>query len=240
MRRRASSILERVDFGRVEAAAASLEDARPEEILRWAVDEFGEGLAIATGFGLEGLTIIDMAVRINPAVDVFFVDTGFHFAETYALRHRLEARYGIRIRSVEASLGPGRQEELCGPALWTRDPDLCCRLRKVEPLAKALRGLDAWVTGIRRSQTAARARSRVVQWDARFHLVKVSPLARWTSDEVRAYVERNGVPYNPLHDQGYPSVGCTHCTRAVRHGEDERAGRWPGFQKTECGLHADR
>jgi phosphoadenosine phosphosulfate reductase len=224
----------------VEEAADRLENAEPREILAWAFEAFEGRIAVATGFGLEGMVIVDMATRIVRTPDVFFVDTSFLFPETYQLRRRVEARYGIEVRAVETPLAPAMQADTYGERLWERDPDLCCWLRKVDPLRSALDGLGAWVTGVRRGQTKARENARAVEWDSRWGLVKINPLVRWTGADVRDYVKANNVPYNPLHDGGYPSVGCTHCTRAVAQGEDERAGRWAGFGKTECGLHADR
>jgi len=229
----------RVPF--LPAASALLEDATPEEIISWALGEFGDRIAIATGFGPEGSALIDVAVKLSPktraALNIFFLDTGFLFPETYRLRERLEARYGVKIRAFQTSLTPELQHRNYGPNLWSRDPDLCCRLRKIEPLKEALVGLDAWVTGIRRDQTADRSGAGVVEWDYRYQLVKLNPFARWTRREVWDYIVRNDVPYNPMHDQGYTSIGCSHCTRATIAGEDERAGRWPGFKKTECGLN---
>ncbi len=222
----------------IEEAAFKLEEATPQEILEWAFDEFGETLTIATGFGAEGAALIDMATKVNRQPDVFFLDTDFLFPETYALRRRLEDRYGIEIRAYQSLLTPELQAQTHGANLWSRDPDLCCRIRKLEPLKEALQGRRAWVTAIRRDQTAARARAGVVEWDSRWQLVKVNPLARWTKREVWRYILEKDVPYNPLHDAGYLSIGCTHCTRAVGANEDERAGRWAGFKKTECGLHA--
>jgi phosphoadenosine phosphosulfate reductase len=226
-------------FARIdlEEAAGRLERATPKEILEWAFGQFGDHLTIATGFGAEGMAVIDVAVQVNPNPNVFFIDTGFLFPETYELRRRIEQRYGIEIKGFSTDLSPEAQDLEFGPRLWSRDPDLCCRMRKLEPLKEALSGRSAWVTAIRRDQSAARAESRVVEWDYKWNLVKVNPLVRWTKRDVWSYVVKNEVPYNPLHDQGYPSIGCTHCTRAVREGEDDRAGRWSGHQKTECGLH---
>lgn len=221
----------------IEAAAPAFELAAPEEIIRWAFDQFGDRIAIATGFGAEGIVLIDMAVKIRPNPNVFFLDTGFLFPETYELRRRIESRYGIEIRAFSPQLSPQEQERRYGPRLWERDPDLCCRLRKLQPLEEALRGLDAWMTAIRRDQTPFRRTARPVEWDRRWQLVKVNPLVNWTRKEVWRYIIRNELPYNPLHDRGYPSIGCTHCTRPVGPGQDERAGRWPGHSKTECGLH---
>ncbi|MFP5264910.1 MAG: phosphoadenylyl-sulfate reductase [Blastocatellia bacterium] len=225
------------EYDRIEAAAVRLEGSAPGEVLRWAFDEFDDRVSIATGFGLEGVALIDMAVKINPRADIFFLDTSFLFPETYALRRGLEAHYRVEIRGLRSEITPGAQEQSFGPQLWSTDPDLCCRLRKLEPLREELSGRAAWVTAIRRDQTPARAASRVVEWDYRWGLVKVNPLAGWSRADVWSYVRKNDVPYNPLHERGYPSIGCTHCTRAVGEGEGERAGRWSGFAKTECGLH---
>lgn len=227
----------RFDVDRVEALAVELEDRSPQEIVARSLQEFGNRITLATGFGAEGMALIDMSVKARPDADVFFLDTGFLFPETYDLRRRVEERYGIEIREVKPELSPRTQERAYGPALWSRDPDLCCRLRKLEPLKEALHGYDAWMTAIRRDQTAGRAHARAVEWDYRWHLVKVNPLVRWSSRDVWRYIYKEKVPYNPLHDQGYPSIGCTHCTRPVTASEGERAGRWSGHAKTECGLH---
>jgi phosphoadenosine phosphosulfate reductase len=218
-------------------AAARFEQALPEEVLVWAFERFKERATIATGFGAEGVALIDMAVRINPKPDVFFLDTGFLFSETYDLRRRIEDRYRIEIRRLAAPLTPEEQEAQFGPALWARDPDLCCRIRKLEPLKDALASRAAWVTAIRREQTPERAGALIVEWDYQWRVVKINPLARWTRREVWDYIRANKLPYNPLHERGYPSIGCTHCTRAVGKDEHERAGRWSGLAKTECGLH---
>jgi phosphoadenosine phosphosulfate reductase len=223
--------------GRIEAAALRLEDAPPEKTLAWAFDEFGDRVAIATGFGAEGAALIHLAAQVNPRPNIFFLDTGFLFAETYDLRRRIEDRYRIEIRAVQTRITPESQEEIFGPKLWAGDPDLCCRLRKLEPLKEELSNLDAWATAIRRDQTEARARAREVEWDYRWQIVKINPLVGWSKQDVWRFILRNNVPYNPLHDRGYPSIGCEHCTRAVILGEDDRAGRWSGREKTECGLH---
>ncbi|HMG32573.1 MAG TPA: phosphoadenylyl-sulfate reductase [Blastocatellia bacterium] len=224
--------------GWIEDAAEELEEAHAEEIIRWALNEFDDGLTVATGFGVEGMVLVDLAARVGSNLDVFFLDTGFLFPETYELRRRIEQRYGIVVRSYQPDLTPEDQARIHGESLWLKDPDLCCRLRKLDPLERALAGRTAWMTAIRRDQTAARKSARVVEWDHRWGLIKVNPLAAWTREQIWRHVYENDVPYNPLHDQGYPSIGCTHCTRAVRPGEDERSGRWAGTVKTECGLHA--
>lgn len=225
------------EIERIEALARQLADAAPEATLRWAIEEFDTSVTIATGFGLEGVALIDMAVRINPRIDVFFLDTAFLFPETYDLRRRLEDRYHIQIRAYETDITPEQQELRFGAELWTTDPDLCCRLRKLEPLKDALRGRRAWLTAIRRDQTRERSRARVVEWDYQWQLIKINPLVRWTTQDVRDYITRNSVPFNPLHDQGYPSIGCTHCTQAIGKDQHERDGRWPGHEKRECGMH---
>jgi phosphoadenosine phosphosulfate reductase len=224
--------------GRIERAAARFDNAKPEETLRWAFEEFGDRLTIATGFGAEGVVLIDMAVKITPKPSVFFLDTAFLFPETYELRRRIEKRYGIEIQSFQSELAPEQQEIKFGSRLWSTDPDLCCRLRKLEPLKEALRDRVAWVTAIRRDQTIERSTAQVVEWDYQWRLVKINPLLGWSKTDVWDYIRKSGVPYNALHDRGYPSIGCTHCTVAVGEGENDRAGRWAGQKKTECGLHA--
>ncbi|HEX9186480.1 MAG TPA: phosphoadenylyl-sulfate reductase, partial [Vicinamibacteria bacterium] len=171
-------------------------------------------------------------------IEVFTLDTGLFFPETYDLWRRLEERYGIAIRAVRPSLTVPEQAAAHGDRLWRRDPDRCCAIRKIEPLREALHGLRAWVTAVRRGQTADRAHARVVEWDDRFGLVKVNPLAAWTTDDVWSHVRAHRVPVSPLYERGYASIGCAPCTSPVRLHEDPRAGRWRGLEKTECGLHA--
>lgn len=220
----------------VRKLAAAFEGAPPEEILAGVALRFPR-VALACSFGAEDCVLVDVVGRTPVPVPIFTLDTGFLFAETYALWTRLEERYGVAIRGVKTAL-PAVEPGLAPP--WERDPDACCAARKVAPLRQALGGLDAWVTGIRRDQTPDRAGAKVVEWDARFGLVKVNPLAAWTSDDVWAHVRAHDVPTNPLHAQGFLSIGCAPCTSPVRPGEDPRAGRWRGREKTECGLHADR
>ena len=208
-----------------------------EDVLRWAFVTFQDRVEVASGFGVEGMVLIDIAARLQPSLRVFTLDTDFLFPETYALIERVEKRYGISVERLKPALTPDEQEKHYGPQLWSRNPDACCNIRKLEPLRTKLETLSAWVTSIRRDQTAARASARKVQWDSKFHLVKINPLADWSSKRVWQYIVEHNVPYNPLHDQNYPSIGCTHCTRSVLPGEDPRAGRWTGFNKTECGLH---
>ncbi|HEV3510389.1 MAG TPA: phosphoadenylyl-sulfate reductase [Candidatus Sulfotelmatobacter sp.] len=222
-------------------SVAGVQDAAetwsPQQVFKWAFETFGNSIAISSAFGAEGMVLIDMASRVRKDFRLFTIDTEFLFPETYSLMDRIEAKYGITIERVYSDLSPQAQQRVYGASLWSRDPDLCCRLRKVEPLRRKLSELSAWITSIRRDQTSARAAARKVEWDAKFGLAKINPIVDWTSKQVWRYIHDHNVPYNQLHNQDYPSIGCTHCTRAVRPGEDPRAGRWPGFSKTECGLH---
>lgn len=212
----------------------------PEDVLLSVCDLFGDRIALATSLGPQTLVILDMLHRLGRSVPVFFLDTDLLFPETYALRIRLQQRYGLDVRPVRPARSLAEQARDEGPALWERDPDRCCALRKVDPLRGALAGLDAWITGLRRDQGPTRASVQTVAWDEAHGLVKVAPLAHWTRDDVDRYLAAHDVPYNPLLDQGYRSVGCAPCTRAVRPGDDpgdERAGRWSASGKTECGIH---
>ncbi len=209
-----------------------------EDVLAWAGQRFAPRLTFATGFGAEGCVLIDLVARFRLPVDVFTLDTGLLFPETYDLWRTLEARYGLPIRRVQPMQTVAEQAATHGDALWQHEPSRCCDLRKVTPLAAHLRGYDAWITAIRRDQTAARSNARAIEWDEQFGLVKVNPLVRWTKPQVWAYLRQHNVPYNPLHDRGFPSIGCIPCTSAVAAGEDDRAGRWRGLMKDECGLHA--
>ena len=223
-----------VEFAEISAQL----DAEPAEaILSYAAERFAGKLTFATGFGAEGCLIVDMVARNKLAVDFFTLDTGVLFPETYELWRRLEAKYGVTIRAVKPKRSIEEQAADEGPKLWEREADRCCNLRKVQPLTAELKKFDAWITAIRRDQTPERANAQVVERDKKFGLVKVNPLVRWTHKQVWDYIVRHDVPYNPLHDQGYPSIGCEPCTSSVADGEDPRAGRWRGTAKKECGLH---
>lgn len=224
-------------LGRNSLPRDDAESWSAEKVLRWGFERFGRDIAIASGFGAEGMVLIDLASRIRSQFRVFTLDTDFFFPETYALIDRVERRHGIRVERCRPQLTAAEQASIHGEALWARDPDHCCRLRKVEPLRQKLKELAAWITAIRRDQTGSRANVAKIEWDARFGLIKLNPLADWTHDQVWEYIRTRQIPYNPLHDRGYPSIGCTHCTRPVQIGEDLRAGRWAEFGKTECGLH---
>jgi phosphoadenosine phosphosulfate reductase len=216
---------------------AEAESWTPPHVLAWAFDTFGNEVAISSAFGAEGMVLIDMASKLRRNFRLFTLDTEFLFPESYSLMDRVEQRYGITIEKAYSLLSPEEQERIHGAALWGREPDQCCNLRKIEPLRRKLGELRAWITSIRRDQTAARASAHKVEWDEKFGLVKINPLVDWTSVQVWQYIRKHDVPYNALHDGGYPSIGCMHCTRPVRAGEDARAGRWSGFAKKECGLH---
>jgi phosphoadenosine phosphosulfate reductase len=221
----------------VEAASAALASASPQEVLRWAVKRYHPRLTMATAFGAEGCCILHMLAEIEPNVRVFNLDTGYQFAETLELRERIRDRYGIEVEYIRPELTVEEYEAEHGGPLYRHRPDQCCYDRKIMPLRQAVIGYDAWISAIRRDQTAHRAAAGVVQWDAKFGLVKVNPLLSWTRTDVWQFVLDHNVPYNPLHDQGYPSIGCWPCTAAVGNGADERAGRWAGTGKKECGLH---
>jgi phosphoadenylyl-sulfate reductase (thioredoxin) len=229
------ALLQRRD-DELATASAQLEGAEPLAILTWASRRYAK-LAFATGFGAEGCVLIDLIGRHRLPIEIFTLDTGVLFPETYALWRRLEQRYALAIRSVQPTQTLAEQAATHGEELWKRAPDQCCQLRKVEPLRREAAKLDAWIAAIRRDQTPERATTAVVERDARFGLVKVNPLVRWTTRDVWTYLLDHGVPYNPLHDLGYPSIGCQPCTSPVAPGEDPRAGRWRGSGKRECGLH---
>jgi phosphoadenosine phosphosulfate reductase len=221
----------------IKEAGEALETKSAEDILKWAADQFAPRLTFATSLGIEDCVVTDLIARAGLPIRLFTLDTGLLFPETYALRRQIEEKYGIEIEAVTPVHTVDQQARHEGPALWERQPDRCCDLRKMQPLHAKLAGHDAWITAIRRDQTPERATAPVVGWDGRFGLVKINPLVRWKFDEVQAYVREHDVPYNPLHDQNYPSIGCVPCTSQVAPGEDPRSGRWRGKEKTECGLH---
>jgi len=206
--------------------------------VRLALETYPGRVTLSCSFGgPSGMVLLDLALREEPRLPVFFIDTGLLFEETYELVRRVEARYGIIVESAIPKQSVAEQSATHGDALWRRDPDACCALRKVEPLRAYLRDYDVWMTAIRRDQTAARRTLQTRSWDEVNQVVKLAPLADWRDDLVWAYVHEHHLPFNALHDDGYASLGCVPCTRRVRSGEDVRAGRWPGFIKTECGIH---
>ena len=224
----------------LRALSASFESKHPQDVVAYALERYSPRIILACSFGAEDVALVDMIHRLNPRIPLFYLDTDFLFTETYALRDRLVEKYGLlpeQVVQVKSLLTPEAQAADYGDALWSRNPDLCCQLRKVEPLTRVLAGYDAWITGIRRDQAPTRAEAGLVEWDRKFNLVKFNPLAKWTSTDVWTYLRLYEVPYNPLHDRNYPSIGCTHCTSPVLPGEDPRSGRWKDRSKIECGLH---
>ncbi|MEO8269491.1 MAG: phosphoadenylyl-sulfate reductase [Aureliella sp.] len=219
------------------AASEQLETATPQAILAWAVNRYAPKFTMATAFGPEGMTILHMLAEIAPNTPVFNLDTGYQFKETLELREEVKRRYGIEVELKRPELTVEQYEAANGGPVYSHDPNRCCFDRKLTVLRQASVGFEAWASAIRRDQSPDRAKAPIVGWDKKFGLVKVSPLANWTKKEVWSLIAKEDIPYNPLHDQGYTSVGCWPCTRSVLPGEDERAGRWSGFAKTECGLH---
>ncbi|MHC4399862.1 MAG: phosphoadenylyl-sulfate reductase [Planctomycetota bacterium] len=217
--------------------SARLEKASPEEIITWAVGQYSPKLAMATAFGPEGCLILSMLAKIEQRVYVFNLETGYQFKETMELRDRIAEKYGITVAYERPELSVEEYEAAHGGPVYRSNPDQCCHDRKIKVLHRAIRGYEAWMSGIRRDQSPHRASAPIVGWDGKFGLVKISPLANSTKTDVWNRITEESVPYNPLHDQGYPSVGCQPCTRVVLLGEDERTGRWSGTAKTECGLH---
>ncbi|MGG1519934.1 phosphoadenylyl-sulfate reductase [Paenibacillus oryzisoli] len=220
----------------VTKAAEEFESQSPEALLKLAIETFPR-LTLACSFGAEDVVLVDMLQKINPNVDIFYLDTNVHFQETYETRDRLEQHYGKKFVQVLPKLTLEEQATQYGDELWKSDANQCCNIRKVDPLTDILRNYDAWITGIRRDQAPTRANAKKVEYDVKFGLIKFNPLADWTSEDVWNYIREHNVIYNPLHDRNYPSIGCSHCTRQVMPGEDARAGRWSNSEKTECGLH---
>ncbi|OIJ89985.1 phosphoadenylyl-sulfate reductase [Streptomyces colonosanans] len=218
-----------------EQAGRDLEDASAPEILQWAAATFGERLCVTSS--MEDAVVAHLASRALPGVDVVFLDTGYHFPETTGTRDAVEAVMDVNVITLTPRQTVAEQDAAYGPRLYESNPDLCCALRKVQPLEEGLKGYDAWVTGLRRDDSPTRANTPVVGWDERRGKVKISPIARWTQDDLDAYIAEHGVLTNPLLTDGYPSIGCAPCTRRVLEGADARAGRWAGRAKTECGLH---
>jgi phosphoadenosine phosphosulfate reductase len=217
------------------AAAKDLADVPARDVIAWATETFGERVCITSS--MSDAVIVHLAASVKPGMDVIFLDTGYHFSETIGTRDAVAATYPINLINVTPSRTVAEQDAQLGPRLYGRNPDLCCYLRKVVPLERALDPYDAWITGVRREETIARSDTGVVEWDARRAMIKVNPIASWSQEQVEAYIAANGVLVNPLVDDGYPSIGCATCTMRVEQGADPRSGRWVGTGKTECGLH---
>jgi phosphoadenosine phosphosulfate reductase len=212
-------------------------DHSPTEILRWGLKTFLPDIALATSFGPQSIVLMHLISQIRPETPVFYLDTDLLFPETYALHDELAMRLDLRFIRVHSGLSLETQVAEYNPALWSHEPNLCCYLRKVEPLRRFLATQRAWITGIRRDQTPARTNAGLVEWDYTYGLVKLNPLMDWRSEQVWAYIHAHRLPFNRLHWQGYPSIGCWPCTQPVVPGDDPRAGRWPGWDKSDCGIH---
>lgn len=216
--------------------AAELDGASAGELLAWTDRHFGERYVVASN--MQDAALVHLAAGTRPGIDVLFLDTGYHFAETIGTRDAVEAVYDVRVVNATPEHTVAEQDRLSGKDLFARDPGECCRLRKVVPLRGVLSGYDAWVTGIRRVESPTRAQAPLISFDEAFKLVKVNPLAAWTDEDLKSYIETHGVLVNPLVEEGYPSIGCAPCTAKPAEGADPRSGRWAGLNKTECGLHA--
>jgi len=219
-----------------ERGAAELDGASADELLAWTDENFGGEYVVASN--MQDAVLVAMAAKVRPGVDVLFLDTGYHFAETIGTRDAVEAVYGVNVVNVTPEHTVAEQDQLVGKDLFASDPAACCRMRKVEPLGKALKGYSAWVTGIRRVEAPTRANAPLISFDKAFGLVKINPIAAWSDDEMQAYIDANDILVNPLVFEGYPSIGCAPCTAKPIEGADPRSGRWAGLSKTECGLHA--
>jgi phosphoadenosine phosphosulfate reductase len=218
-----------------DEADARLSGASASEVVAWAREQFGDALVVASS--MADTHLVHLAQAAAPGIDVLFLDTGYHFAETIGTRDAVAQAYQVNLISITPRQTVAEQDAEYGPKLHDRNPDQCCALRKVEPLERGLKPYAAWINGMRREESPTRADIRVVDYDAKRNMIKISPIAAWTQGDVDAYVEENQVLINPLFFDGYTSIGCEPCTRRALPGEDPRAGRWAGFGKTECGLH---
>lgn len=233
-----TTALPKPETDEVPIAAAALEHATAQDVLEWGFTRYSPDVALACSFGgPSGMVLLDMAVQLGAAFEVFYLDTDLLFPETYALVEQVRQRYGLEPVAYRSQWTLAEQASEFGPDLWATNPDRCCALRKVEPNARALAGKLAWIAGLRRDQSLAREQIAKVERDPKFELVKLNPLADWSEEQVWEYVYDNDVPCNTLHDSGYPSIGCVHCTRPAAGDAGLRSGRWAGFDKTECGLH---
>ena len=210
----------------------------PEGLLKWITKHLpNERVVMGTGFGPPGIVLLDILFKVTRDISVFYIDTGFLFDQTYDLKGKLEKKYGFEFLRFSTNLSPEMQADQHGEKLWEKDPDSCCNIRKVLPLKDSLKNYDVWITGIRKKQTQVRNQSKLIEFESRFEVIKINPLINWTHNEVWDYIHTNKLPYNPLHDNSYPSIGCKQCTTHVCSGDDDRSGRWKGSNKTECGLH---
>lgn len=228
--------MERVDYDKLNA---TLKNRDSLDVLRWAKDTFDKKLVYACSFGAEAMVLLDLLSKVQKEANILFLDTDFHFSETYELIERVQERYPqFQINLAKPALTPSEQANQFGEQLWLKNPDQCCQIRKLDVLERELGNYDAWLSGLRREQSPTRANTEFVNQDKRFKKLKICPLIHWTEEEIWMYIQLHKLPYNELHDQHYPSIGCTYCTNPVLPGEDARSGRWSGTGKIECGLHA--
>jgi phosphoadenosine phosphosulfate reductase len=225
------------DLEQIQELNRRFENSHPDEILSWGVEKFGRKVVLGTGFGPSGVFLIHRLVTKKFPIKIFYLDTHLLFSETYQLRDELEDTFDISIERVSTQLSVEDQANKYGDELWKSNPDKCCYLRKVLPLKNYLADKEAWVTGVRRSQSVTREQTQIIEWDPLNEVIKINPLARWGNEEVWEYINSHELPYNPLHDYGYPTIGCIPCTEAVETDSDERSGRWKKMEKTECGIH---
>ncbi len=208
------------------------------DVLKWAFQEYGDEIVYACSFGAEGIVLIDLIHKVKKNAKIIFLDTGLHFSETYELIEKVKERYPtLQIRLKKPIMTLSQQEKWYGEELWKHNPNLCCHMRKVVPLREALNDVKAWISGLRREQSPTRSLTNYINRDEKFHKIKICPLIHWTWDDIMTYIHLNKLPYNPLHDKGYPSIGCATCTKAIKNTVDSRSGRWSDHSKTECGLH---
>ncbi|MGG1674931.1 phosphoadenylyl-sulfate reductase [Neobacillus sp. NRS-1170] len=223
-----------------ERKEAELLDKHPDylDVLKWAFDEYGDDIVYACSFGAEGIVLIDLIHKVKKNAKIIFLDTGLHFSETYELIEKVKERYStLQIELIKPIMTLNQQEKWYGEELWNHNPNLCCHMRKVVPLKNALNDVIAWISGLRREQSPTRSLTNYINRDEKFHKIKICPLIHWTWSDIMTYIHLNKLPYNPLHDKGYPSIGCATCTKAITNTDDSRSGRWSGHSKTECGLH---
>ncbi|WP_374110711.1 phosphoadenylyl-sulfate reductase [Neobacillus cucumis] len=223
-----------------EEKIASFINNKPDflDVLKWAYQEYKDDIVYSCSFGAEGIVLIDLIYKVNKQARIIFLDTGLHFPETYELIEKVKERYPLlEIIMLKPKASLEDQAKWYGDELWKHNPNLCCHMRKVVPLKEALSNVSAWISGLRRDQSLTRRNTQYINKDEKFHKVKICPLIHWTWEDIMTYITLNNLPYNPLHDQGYPSIGCAPCTHPVTNTKDFRAGRWAGKTKTECGLH---
>lgn len=221
----------------VNLLAEHFETRRVEDVLEWSAARYSPKLVMTSNFGVEGVVLLDHLMRVSPETPVVYLNTGFQFTETDEVKNRLRDRYKFQLIEARSVLSVEEQAKIYGERLYETNSDLCCRIRKIEPLQRALAGFDGWLAALRRDQSATRAAIKIVEWNERHQLAKIHPLAKWTRSDVWSYIVKHDLPYNRLYDDGYTSVGCQPCTRQVGAGEHERSGRWAGSLKQECGIH---